>query len=372
MARPLWFVKLLKKTFPNVKLIAKMTNLPILGKVIDHLLFKGDDIIYLPQDKVIDIDKPLGEYDEVVLPSQILEYFINRSKNHWVMNFCICRSSMDCKDYPKELGCLFLGDAVLDINPQLGRLVSKEEGGFLGSIEMAEELAKSSTDTFLPRQFSNEDNIDAHFTTTGPELWWQMRYRNLKPDAFVAGVGTGGTVMGVGKFLEEQDKAIKIHPLEPANSPTMSTGHKVGKHRIQGISDEFIPSIVKLDNLDSIVSVDDGDSIIMAQKLSMEMGIAVGISSGANFLGALKIQNEMGGKAIVATVFADSNKKYLSTDLMHDEPVKEGFLSPLIQLQDFRAYKRVCHTCCDPSACVEVESMDLIKEACLPPCPRRI
>jgi len=127
MARPLWFVKLLKKTFPNVKFIAKLTNFPILGKIIDHLLFKGDDIIYLPQDKVINIDKPLGEYEEVVLPSQVLEYFINKSKNHWVMNFCICRTSMDCKDYPQELGCLFLGDAVLDINPQLGRLVSKEE-----------------------------------------------------------------------------------------------------------------------------------------------------------------------------------------------------------------------------------------------------
>ena len=251
------------------------------------------------------------------------------------------------------------------------RLVSKEEGGFLGSIEMAEELAKSSPDTFLPRQFSNEDNIDAHFTTTGPELWWQMRYRNLKPDAFVAGVGTGGTVMGVGKFLKEQDNAIKIHPLEPANSPTMSTGHKVGKHRIQGISDEFIPSIVKLDNLDSIVGVDDGDSIIMAQKLSMEMGIAVGISSGANFLGALKVQNEMGGKAIVATVFADSNKKYLSTDLMHDEPVKKGFLSPLIQLQDFRAYKRVCHTCCDPHDCVEAQYHGSDLEVMLPYCARR-
>jgi len=127
MARPLWFVKLLKKAFPNVKFIAKLTNLPILGTLFDYLLFKGDDIIYLPQDKVIDINKPIGEYQEFVLPSQVLEYFINKAKNHWIMNFCICRSSMDCQDYPIDLGCLFLGDAVLDINPQLGRLVSKEE-----------------------------------------------------------------------------------------------------------------------------------------------------------------------------------------------------------------------------------------------------
>ncbi len=251
------------------------------------------------------------------------------------------------------------------------RLVSKEEGGFLGSISMAEELAKSTPDTFLPRQFSNSDNIEAHYITTGPELWWQLRYRSLKPDAFVAGVGTGGTVMGVGKFLNEHSPETKIHPLEPANSPTMSTGHKVGKHRIQGISDEFIPSIVQLDNLDSIVSVDDGDAIIMAQKLSQKLGIAVGISSGANFLGALKVQNEMGHDAVVVTVFADSNKKYLSTDLMREEPVKEGFLSHDVDLLDFRAYKRVCHTCCDPADCVESQYRGNDIAFTLPYCARR-
>ncbi|MHA2006459.1 MAG: DUF362 domain-containing protein [Promethearchaeota archaeon] len=127
MTRPLWFVKILKKTFPNVKLIAKMTNLPILGRIIDYLLFRGDDIIYLPQDKVIDLNEPLGEYQEFIMPSQVLEYFINKAKNLWVMSFCICRSSMNCKDYPTDLGCLFLGEAVLDINPQLGKLVSKKE-----------------------------------------------------------------------------------------------------------------------------------------------------------------------------------------------------------------------------------------------------
>lgn len=127
MARPLWFVKLLKKIFPNVKFIAKLTNLPILGKIFDNLLFKEDNIIYLPQDKAIEINKPLGEYQELVLPSKVLEHFVNKAKNHWIMNFCICRSSMDCQDYPSDLGCLFLGDAVLGINPQLGNLVAKEE-----------------------------------------------------------------------------------------------------------------------------------------------------------------------------------------------------------------------------------------------------
>jgi ferredoxin len=127
MARPLWFVKLLQKVFPNIKLIAKLTKFPIIGTIFDYFLFQDDNIFYLPQDKVIDVNKSLGEYHEFVLPSQVLEYFVNKANNHWIMNFCICRTSMDCKDYPHELGCLFLGDAVLDINPQLGRKASKEE-----------------------------------------------------------------------------------------------------------------------------------------------------------------------------------------------------------------------------------------------------
>ncbi|MFW9828313.1 MAG: DUF362 domain-containing protein [Candidatus Thorarchaeota archaeon] len=127
MARPLWFVKLLKKAFPNVKFIAKLTNLPILKNLFDYLLFREDDIIYLPQDKVVEINQSMGEFEEFVLPSKLLEYFIDKAKYHWIMNFCICRSSMKCKDYPIDLGCLFLGDAVLDINPRLGKLVTREE-----------------------------------------------------------------------------------------------------------------------------------------------------------------------------------------------------------------------------------------------------
>ena len=127
MARPLWFVKLLKKAFPNIKFIAKLTKIPILRKLFDFLLFKGDDIIYLPLDKVIAINKEIKEQSDIVLPSQVLEHFIYKSKYHWIMNFCICRESMQCEDYPRDLGCLFLGEAVLGINPQLGRLVTKEE-----------------------------------------------------------------------------------------------------------------------------------------------------------------------------------------------------------------------------------------------------
>ena len=251
-------------------------------------------------------------------------------------------------------------------------LVSREGGGFLGSIRRSEELAEKTEGAFLPRQFSNEDNIEAHYRTTGPEIWWQLRFRSLYPNAFVAGVGTGGTIMGTGRFLKEKYPSIKIHPLEPANSPTLSTGHKVGKHRIQGISDDFIPSILDLDSLDEVVSVDDGDAILMAQQLAENLGIGVGISSGANFLGAAMIQTELGRDSIVVTVFPDDNKKYLSTDLLREEPRKNGFLAPRIELMAVRALKRVCYTCCDPKECMESASIDVADEGLLPSCPRRI
>lgn len=219
------------------------------------------------------------------------------------------------------------------------QLVSPEEGGFLGSIEMTEDLSKKDENVFLPCQFSNKYNTEAHYLSTGPEIWSQLEGMNLKPDAIVAGVGTGGTIMGIGRYLKEENPDIKVYPLEPSNSPTMSTGHKVGKHRIQGISDEFIPEIVDLDELDEIISVDDGDAIIMAQKLASKLGLGVGISSGANFLGALKVQEELGKDSVVVTVFADDNKKYLSTDLMKEEPVKSDFLSTDIELIEIKAHK---------------------------------
>lgn len=224
-------------------------------------------------------------------------------------------------------------------------LVSRDEGGFLGSIARAEELARATPGAFLPRQFSNRDNCEAHYETTGPEIVGQLAAEGLAPAAFVAGVGTGGTIMGAGKFLRERVPGIRLHPVEPSNSPTMSTGHKVGQHRIQGISDEFIPPIMELDKLDAILAVDDGDSILMAQKLATTLGIGVGISSGANFLAALQAQEALGPDAVVVTVFADDNKKYLSTDLLREEPVRAGFMSPEVRLVSVRALRRVCFTC---------------------------
>jgi cysteine synthase A len=251
------------------------------------------------------------------------------------------------------------------------RLVSRDEGGFLGSIRLAEEHAQETQGAFLPRQFSNEDNVEAHYLTTGPEIWWQLGFRSLRPDALVAGVGTGGTIMGTGRYLKERNPSVKIFPLEPANSPTLSTGHKVGKHRIQGISDEFIPPILELKNVDGIVKVDDGDAILMSQKLAAALGLGVGISSGANFLGAVKVQNSLREEAVVVTVFPDDNKKYLSTDLMREEPGKSGFISSEVELRRYKAFKRVCYTCCNPDECVEAQAPDLFPDEPLPPCPRR-
>jgi cysteine synthase A len=225
--------------------------------------------------------------------------------------------------------------------------VSRDQGGFLGSIRMTEELARAQPGVFLPCQFSNAANVEAHEKTTGPELWWQLHFNSIAPDAFVAGVGTGGTIMGVGRFLRQQKTEIRLHPVEPAESPTLSIGHKIGHHRIQGISDEFIPSIVELDKLDTVVGVHDGDAILMAQKLAASLGLAVGISSGANFIGALRVQDELGVDAVVTTVFPDDSKKYLSTDLLRGEPVRDGYLTPEVEFTHYQAFRRVCHTCFD-------------------------
>ena len=223
--------------------------------------------------------------------------------------------------------------------------VSDADGGFVGSIRMAEAAALESDRAFLPRQFSNTDNCEAHERSTGPEIHWQLGARGLKPDAFVAGVGTGGTVMGVGEHLRSRHPDMAVHPLEPSSSPTLSAGHRVGSHRIQGISDEFIPPIVELDTLDEIVDVDDGDAIRMAQDLARRLGLGVGISSGANFLGAVKLREQLGEKAVVVTLFPDSNKKYLSTDLLHEEPVGADHLEPEIELRGFTSINRSCEAC---------------------------
>ncbi len=220
-------------------------------------------------------------------------------------------------------------------------LVSHGEGGFLGCIRRTQELAAERNDVFLPCQFSNQANVRAHFNGTGPEIWQQMLSHGRTPDAFVAGVGTGGTIMGAGAYLQTENPSLRAYPVEPAESPTLSAGHRVGSHRIQGISDEFIPEIVRLHELERPIAISDGDSILMAQKLASVLGLGVGISSGCNFLAAVRAQQTLGADAVVATVFPDDNKKYLTTDLTREQTQREDHLSPKIQLKSLKVRDRV-------------------------------
>ncbi len=148
-----------------------------------------------------------------------------------------------------------------------------------------------------------------------------------------------------GRFLRSpQPRASSIHPLEPAESPTLSTGHKVGQHRIQGISDEFIPAIVKLDELDAVIAVNDGDAILMAQQLAQH-GLAVGISSGANLLGALKMQDELGPDCRRGHGLLRQQQEIPEHGLAAAEPVRDGYLSPDVEVTGFHAMMRVCTFC---------------------------
>jgi cysteine synthase A len=215
-------------------------------------------------------------------------------------------------------------------------LVNREQGGFRGAITFSEQYAAEHKNVFLPQQFDNRANVEAHFTGTGPEIDRQLGKIGLRADAFVAGVGSGGTVMGVGQYLRSKRPSIRIYPVEPAESPGLSDPQRIDHHRIQGISDEFVPSIVDLNALDTPIAISDGDSILMAQAFASRLGLGVGISSGCNFLGAVHVQEELGSQSVVATVFPDDNKKYLSTDLMGSESVKPGYLFPEVELLRIR------------------------------------
>jgi ferredoxin len=127
MATPVWFVNFLKYIYPTRHSLARMTRVPIIGRLVDHWFFRGDEMYVLPRDQTIQINEELDSPQSMVLPSQILEHYINHTNHHWIMDFCICRDGDKCQDYPRELGCLFLGEPVLGINSKLGRQVSREE-----------------------------------------------------------------------------------------------------------------------------------------------------------------------------------------------------------------------------------------------------
>ncbi len=150
--------------------------------------------------------------------------------------------------------------------------------------------------------------------------------------------------MGMGRYLKGRDETIAVHPVEPIESPTLSVGHKCGQHRVQGLSDEFIPAILNLSELDGVIGVNDGDAILMAQKLSRQFGLGVGISSGINLVAAIRVALRQpaaadGTRKAVATIFADSNSKYLSTDLAKEEPCVDCYLTPEIELLDMQTIR---------------------------------
>lgn len=204
-------------------------------------------------------------------------------------------------------------------------LVSKEEGGFKKAIEEADKLALE-INGFRPNQFTNEDNIYAHYFSTAREI--VNKVPNI--EAFVSGIGTGGTLIGNAKRLKEYNSNIKIYALEPDTLPLLTTGDNTGSHMIEGIGDDFIPAIVDKDLIDKVILINDEDAINMARKLAKHLGLGVGISSGANFLASVLTPEEN-----VATVFVDDNKKYLSTNLAKEIDHNENFLSNKINLIDF-------------------------------------
>jgi Pyruvate/2-oxoacid:ferredoxin oxidoreductase delta subunit len=127
MSRPQWYVQLIKRAFPGRFLAARATRIPVLGRIADRWFFDGDGLMYLPRDGVIAVNEAIELPGEMVLPSQVVEHFIEQATTHWIMNFCLCRDANQCQDYPIELGCIFLGEAASGINPELGRQVTKEE-----------------------------------------------------------------------------------------------------------------------------------------------------------------------------------------------------------------------------------------------------
>ena len=208
-------------------------------------------------------------------------------------------------------------------------LISKEDGGFKRCLEEAKKLAEEKNG-YLTNQFSNTDNLLAHYETTGEEI------KNTLPEkvsAFISGVGTGGTLMGIGKKLQKWDKDVKIVALEPDKMPLISQNKIIGRHKIEGIGDDFIPYLLDKNVLDDIILVNDDDAINMSRKLAKELGLGVGISSGANFIAGILYQEKV-NKPVV-TVFADDNKKYLSTDLSKDIDLNTKYISNKIELLNY-------------------------------------
>ena len=179
-----------------------------------------------------------------------------------------------------------------------------------GAVREAERIAAADPKVFMPQQFENPDNPRVHYEQTAVELWRQM---SGKIDCFVAGVGSGGTLQGVGKFLKEQNSKIRIVAVEPENRSAL-LGHEPGLHQIQGIGDGFVPAILDVSLVDDVVEVSDDDAIETTRQLGRDLGLLVGISSGANVWAARKLAGTITGN--IATVLPDRAERYFSTALL--------------------------------------------------------
>ena len=208
-------------------------------------------------------------------------------------------------------------------------LFSKEDGGFIRCVNEAKKLAEEIKG-FLANQFENRDNYLAHYETTGEEILLQLPE---KIGGFVSGVGTGGTLMGIGDKLKSKYKNMLITAIEPDKMPLLSGGKIIGLHKIEGIGDDFIPDLYDKNKVDKIIQINDDDAINMSRKIAKELGIGVGISSGANFIGSALLADEI--EENVVTVFADDNKKYLSTDLAKDIDTNNEYISNKIELLNY-------------------------------------
>ena len=184
--------------------------------------------------------------------------------------------------------------------------------GMQGAVEKAQELAKSFERAFIPDQFSNIDNALAHFETTGPEIWEDT---DGTVDVFVAGIGTGGTVSGVGKFLKQKNKNVKIVGVEPKSSPLISSGIS-GTHSIQGIGANFIPKLLDKSVLDEVICISDETAFSLGKLIAKKEGILLGISSAAAIAAAVEIaKREENAQKLIIALAADTGERYLSTKL---------------------------------------------------------